>query len=107
MRLMFVYWPFEDQGSGLVIQGYSEAARALGHEVVVYGRSNPKIPLNGKSREVIRNAAGPVNTRSSTLRVAEAPAEEGTLPPFANAMVEIPRVPFPANATSGSTCTFD
>ena len=46
MRLMFVYWPFEDQGSGLVIQGYSEAARALGHEVVVYGRSNPKIPLN-------------------------------------------------------------
>ncbi len=46
MRLMFVYWAFEDQGSGLVIQGYSEAARALGHEVVVYGRPNPKIPLN-------------------------------------------------------------
>ena len=46
MRLMFVYWAFEDQGSGLVIQGYSEAAKALGHEVAVYGRSNPKIPLN-------------------------------------------------------------
>jgi len=46
MRLMFVYWAFEDQGSGLVIQGYSEAARALGHEVAVYGRPNPKIPLN-------------------------------------------------------------
>ncbi len=43
---MFVHWPFEDQGSGLVIQGYTEAAKALGHEVVVYGRGHPKIPLN-------------------------------------------------------------
>jgi hypothetical protein len=43
---MFVYWAFEDQGSGLVIQGYTEAARALGHEVVVYGPANPRIPLN-------------------------------------------------------------
>jgi glycosyltransferase involved in cell wall biosynthesis len=40
MRLVFVYWPFKDQGSGLVIQGYSEAARTLGHEVAVYG--NPR-----------------------------------------------------------------
>jgi len=46
MRLMFVCWPFEDQGSGLVIQGYCKAAEALGHQVAVYGRSNPKIPLN-------------------------------------------------------------
>jgi hypothetical protein len=51
MRIMFVYWPFENQGSGLVIQGYSEAARALGHEVVVYGRPNAKIPLD-YSRDV-------------------------------------------------------
>jgi glycosyltransferase involved in cell wall biosynthesis len=46
MRLMFVYWAFEDQGSGLLIQGYTRAAKALGHEVAVYGRPNPKIPLN-------------------------------------------------------------
>src|SRR5689334_20915304 len=52
MKLMFVYWAMEDQGSGLVIQGYTEAARALGHEVAVYGRwipakvNNPVIPLN-------------------------------------------------------------
>src|SRR5712692_2753925 len=46
MKLMFVCWPFEDQGSGLVIQGYTAAAGALGHEVVVYGRGDPKIPLN-------------------------------------------------------------
>ena len=46
MKLMFVYWAFEDQGSGLVIQGYVEAARALGHEVVVGGPArNPQIPL--------------------------------------------------------------
>jgi hypothetical protein len=48
---MFVYWAMEDQGSGLVIQGYTEAARTLGHEVSVYGRwnpgkVNPVIPLN-------------------------------------------------------------
>jgi glycosyltransferase involved in cell wall biosynthesis len=46
MKLIFVYWAFEDQGSGLVIQGYTEAARALGHEVTVYGRPRPSIPLN-------------------------------------------------------------
>jgi hypothetical protein len=46
MRILFVYWAFEDQGSGLLIQGYTRAARALGHEVAVYGRPNPKIPLN-------------------------------------------------------------
>ena len=46
MKLLFVYWPFEDQGSGLVIQGYTEAARALGHEVAVYGLPYDKIPLN-------------------------------------------------------------
>ena len=51
MKLMFVYWAMEDQGSGLVIQGYTEAARALGHDVSVYGRwipgkVNPVIPLD-------------------------------------------------------------
>jgi hypothetical protein len=46
MRLMFIYWAFEDQGSGLLIQGYTQAAKALGHEVAVYGRPNPKIPLH-------------------------------------------------------------
>src|ERR687888_2129772 len=46
MRLMFVHWPFEDQGSGLVIQGYTRAARELGHEVAVYGVDYAKIPLS-------------------------------------------------------------
>ena len=46
MKLLFVYWPFEDQGSGLVIQGYSAAARDLGHEIAVYGIEYSKIPLD-------------------------------------------------------------
>src|SRR5262245_58993260 len=46
MRIMFVYWAFEDQGSGLLINGYTRAARAMGHEIVVYGRPIPNIPLN-------------------------------------------------------------
>jgi hypothetical protein len=46
MKLMFVYWAWADQGSGNVIQGYTRAAQALGHEVVVYGPPNPTIPLN-------------------------------------------------------------
>src|SRR5262245_19943652 len=46
MKLMLFYYAFQNQGSGLVIQGYTEAARVLGHEVMVYGRPNRKIPLN-------------------------------------------------------------
>jgi hypothetical protein len=46
MRLLFVYWAFENQGSGLLIQAYADAARKLGHEVVVYGRPEQHIPLN-------------------------------------------------------------
>src|SRR5262249_12385314 len=46
MRIMFVYWAFEDQGSGLLIDGYTRAATGMGHEVVVYGRPIPNIPLN-------------------------------------------------------------
>jgi hypothetical protein len=43
---MFVYYAWEDQGSGNVIQGYTQAARALGHEVTVFGPPHPRIPLN-------------------------------------------------------------
>src|SRR5947199_8815515 len=46
MRIMFVYWAFEDQGSGLLINGYTRVAKEMGHEVVVYGRPLPNIPLN-------------------------------------------------------------
>jgi glycosyltransferase involved in cell wall biosynthesis len=46
MKLVFVYWAWADQGSGNVIQGYTRAARVLGHEIIVYGPPHPGIPLN-------------------------------------------------------------
>lgn len=46
MKILFVYYAFENQGSGLVIQGYTEAAEAMGHHVAVYGPPDPNIPLN-------------------------------------------------------------
>src|SRR5262249_42940337 len=35
-RLMFVYWQPEDAGSAQTIRKYSEVARELGHEVLLY-----------------------------------------------------------------------
>lgn len=46
MKLVFVYYAYENQGSELDLQGYARAAAELGHEVTVYGPPNPKIPLN-------------------------------------------------------------
>lgn len=46
MKLVFVYWAYENQGSELDLQGYARAAAECGHTVTVYGPLNPKIPLN-------------------------------------------------------------
>jgi len=46
MRLMFVHWLYEDRGSAQDVHNYAAAARALGHEVALYGPSNPKSPFN-------------------------------------------------------------
>jgi glycosyltransferase involved in cell wall biosynthesis len=46
MKLVFVYYAYENQGSSLDLQGYARAAREMGHEAVVYGAPNPKIRLN-------------------------------------------------------------
>ena len=46
MKLVFVYYAYENQGSSLDLQGYARAAREMGHEATVYGVPNPKIPLN-------------------------------------------------------------
>lgn len=37
MKLVFVYWGFENAGSMLDLRGYARAARTMGHEVIVYG----------------------------------------------------------------------
>lgn len=46
MKLVFVYYAYENQGSGLDLQAYSRAASEAGHEAIVYGPPNPRIPLN-------------------------------------------------------------
>lgn len=46
MKLVFVYYAYENQGSQLDLQGYARAAREMGHEVTVYGPPSTKIPLD-------------------------------------------------------------
>ncbi len=46
MKIVFVYYAYENQGSSLDLQGYARAATAMGHEAIVYGVPNAKIPLN-------------------------------------------------------------
>lgn len=37
MKIVFVYWGYENAGSMLDLRGYTRAAKAIGHEVHVYG----------------------------------------------------------------------
>ena len=46
MKLVFVYWGYENAGSMLDLRGYARAAEAMGHEVTVYGPPNPAFALN-------------------------------------------------------------
>ena len=46
MKIVFVYWAYENAGSMLDLAGYTRAARTLGHEVTVYGSPSPKINLS-------------------------------------------------------------
>lgn len=46
MKIVFVYWGYENAGSMLDLRGYTRAARDMGHEVTVYGPPNPKLGLD-------------------------------------------------------------
>jgi hypothetical protein len=46
MKLVFVYWGYENAGSMLDLRGYTRAAQAMGHEVTIYGPPNPTFALN-------------------------------------------------------------
>lgn len=46
MKLVFVYWGYENAGSMLDLRGYARAARAMGHEMTVYGPPNPAFALD-------------------------------------------------------------
>jgi len=45
MRLLFFNWAFADHGSAQDIFNYARVARAMGHEVVLYGRADGGIPF--------------------------------------------------------------
>ena len=45
MKIVFVYWGFENAGSMLDLRGYARAAKSLGHEVTVYGPANAAFAL--------------------------------------------------------------
>lgn len=42
MRIIFIYYLLEDRGSAQDIKGYIDSAKKMGHEIVVYGRSDFK-----------------------------------------------------------------
>jgi len=46
MKLVFVYWGFANAGSMLDLRGYTRAAKAMGHDVSVYGPPGHVLGLN-------------------------------------------------------------
>jgi len=46
MKIVFVYWGYENAGSMLDLRGYARAARAMGHEVTIYGPPNVGFALD-------------------------------------------------------------
>jgi glycosyltransferase involved in cell wall biosynthesis len=37
MKIVFVYWGYDNAGSMLDLRGYARAAKAMGHEITIYG----------------------------------------------------------------------
>ncbi len=46
MKLVFVYWGYENAGSMLDLRGYARAAKEMGHEVTIYGPPNSAFALD-------------------------------------------------------------
>ena len=46
MKLVFVYWGYENAGSMLDLRGYARAAEAMGHQVTIYGPASAVFALN-------------------------------------------------------------
>lgn len=51
MKIVFVYWGYENAGSMLDLVGYGRVAQAMGHQVALYGPPGPKFGLE-YSREL-------------------------------------------------------
>ena len=46
MRLIFVHYLYEDRGSAQDVYHFARTAKAMGHEVALYGPTNPKSSFN-------------------------------------------------------------
>src|SRR5689334_2003812 len=46
MKLVFVYWGYDNAGSMLDLRGYSSAAERMGHQVSIYGSAKSAFALN-------------------------------------------------------------
>jgi hypothetical protein len=46
MKIVFVYWGYENAGSMVDLVGYARVARTMGHRVALYGPSGPKFGLD-------------------------------------------------------------
>jgi glycosyltransferase involved in cell wall biosynthesis len=46
MKIVFVYWGYENAGSMLDLRGYARAGKAMGHEITVYGPPNAAFMLD-------------------------------------------------------------
>ena len=46
MRLLFINWAYETHGSAQDLYHYTRVARALGHDVALYGQPDPRSVFN-------------------------------------------------------------
>jgi hypothetical protein len=46
VKIVFIYWGYDNAGSMLDLRSYQKAARALGHEVTIYGPPSAKLELS-------------------------------------------------------------
>ena len=50
MKIVFVYWGYENAGSMLDLVGYARVAQTMGHQVALYGPPGPKFGLDYSRR---------------------------------------------------------
>jgi len=73
MKLVFVYWGYENAGSMLDLRGYARAARGMGHQVTIYGPPNAGFALDysqelaGADAVVAATGAAATGTAAATL----------------------------------------
>ena len=76
MKIVFVYWGYENAGSMLDLRGYTRAAKAMGHEVIVYGPPDAAFALD-YSKDLSRRRRGRLRRRMDDGAAVRRPARLG------------------------------